>query len=76
MCEPFMAGFPAHRVSPIRRGHQTFQSLAKRRGKGVAKSYAKIVIIVRRFAPALLHALTSENFPSDTVRKASDVLAA
>jgi hypothetical protein len=51
MCEPFMVGFPAHKVSPIRRGHQTFQSLAKRRGKGVAKSYAKVVIIVRRSAP-------------------------
>jgi len=51
MCEPFMANFPAHRVSPICRGHQTFQSLAKRRGKGVAKSYAKVVIIVRRTAP-------------------------
>jgi hypothetical protein len=46
-----MAAFPAQRVSPIRRGHQTFQSLAKRRGKGVAKSYAKVVIIVRRTAP-------------------------
>jgi hypothetical protein len=37
--------------SPIRRGHKTFQSLATRRGKGVAKSYAKVVIIVRRSAP-------------------------
>ena len=51
MCEPFVAGFLAYRVAPIRRGHHTFQSLAKRHGNGVAKSYAKVVIIVRRSAP-------------------------